>query len=166
MFKLQDMDSKSSDLTLEREDLQSILTTSVPGLVSDSKRVDESDHTLTTNLVDGSATGHRLLVEPNVFNMAILLPPSLTFLGRLKEVVPSSSDIAMSTLTSFLDDFLINVFLPQLDETIVEMCSQIFIESDAFQQDPSWRTHSRKPIFKVGISIYTQNPLLTASGLS
>src|ERR1700749_1317435 len=101
MFKLQDMNSNSSDLTMEREDLQSILTTSVPGLVSDSKRVDESDNTLTTNLVDGSATGHRLLVEPNVFNMAILLPPSLTFLGRLKEVVPSSSDIAMSTLTSF-----------------------------------------------------------------
>jgi exocyst complex component 4 len=81
--------------------------------------------------------------------MAILLPPSLTFLNRLKEVVPPSSDIAMSTLTSFLDDFLINVFLPQFDETVVEMCSQIFIETDAFQQDPSWPTYTKKPVFKV-----------------
>lgn len=97
---------------------------------------------------DGSATGHKLLVEPSVFNMGILLPPSLTFLERLKQVVPPSSDIVMSTLTSFLDDFLINVFLPQLDETLVDMCSQSFIEADAFQQDSLWELHAKKPIFK------------------
>jgi exocyst complex component 4 len=148
MFKLQDMDSKSADLTNEREDLQTILTTSVPGLVSDLKRTDSSEPAI-SNAVDGSATGHRLLADPSVFNMAILLPPSLVFLNRLKEVVPPSADIAMSTLTSFLDDFLINVFLPQLDETLVEMSSQIFIETDAFQQDPNWQNHSKRPIFKV-----------------
>lgn len=149
MFKLQDMDSKSADLTNEREDLQTILTTSVPGLVSDLKRTDSSESTGGSSTVDGSATGHRLLADPSVFNMAILLPPSLVFLNRLKEVVPPSADIAMSTLTSFLDDFLINVFLPQLDETLVEMSSQIFIETDAFQQDPNWQNHSKRPIFKV-----------------
>lgn len=148
MFKLQDMDSKSADLTNEREDLQAILTISVPGLVSDLKRTDSSEPAI-SNAVDGSATGHRLLADPSVFNMAILLPPSLVFLNRLKEVVPPSADIAMSTLTSFLDDFLINVFLPQLDETLVEMSSQIFIETDAFQQDPNWQNHSKRPIFKV-----------------
>jgi exocyst complex component 4 len=142
------MDSKSADLTNEREDLQAILTISVPGLVSDLKRTDSSEPAI-SNAVDGSATGHRLLADPSVFNMAILLPPSLVFLNRLKEVVPPSADIAMSTLTSFLDDFLINVFLPQLDETLVEMSSQIFIETDAFQQDPNWQNHSKRPIFKV-----------------
>jgi exocyst complex component 4 len=154
MFKLQDMDTKSSDLTTEKEDLQTILTTSVPGLVSDSKKFGVSDQASSTNAPDGSATGHRLLVTPNVFNMAILLPPSLTFLTRLKEVVPSSSDITMNILTSFLDDFLINVFLPQLDETVAEMCSQVFIEIDAFQQDPSWQTHANKPIFKGAAKFY------------
>jgi exocyst complex component 4 len=147
------MDTKSSDLTSEKEDLQTILTTSVPGLVSDSKKFGISDQTSSTNAPDGSATGHRLLMTPNVFNMAILLPPSLTFLTRLKEVVPSSSDITMNILTSFLDDFLINVFLPQLDETVVEMCSQVFIEIDAFQQDLSWETHANKPIFKVSTNL-------------
>jgi exocyst complex component 4 len=154
MFKLQDMDSKSADLTTEREDLQTILTTSVPGLVSDLKRTDSSEPTGGSSTVDGSATGHRLLADPSVFNMAILLPPSLVFLNRLKEVVPPSADIAMSTLTSFLDDFLINVFLPQLDETLVEMSSQIFIETDAFQQDPNWQNHSKRPIFKVRIGMH------------
>jgi exocyst complex component 4 len=155
MFKLTDMDNKSSDLISEREGLESILKTSVPGLVSDSKRTTSLDASNNVPTNDGSATGHKLLVEPSVFNMGILLPPSLIFLDRLKQVVPPSSDIVMSTLTSFLDDFLINVFLPQLDETLVDMCSQSFIEADAFQQDPQWELHAKKPIFKAGLKTFT-----------
>jgi exocyst complex component 4 len=150
MFKLTDMDTKSSELTTEREDLEFILKSSVPGLVSDSKRPDDSSDLQSTNL-DGSATGHKLLIEPSVFNMGILLPPSLDFLTRLRDVVPNSSDIIMSTLTSFLDDFLVNVFHPQLDETLIEMSAQTFIELDAFQQEPDWTKHAKKPIFKVRV---------------
>ena len=87
MFKLSDVDTKATELSKEREDLEIILKTSVPGLVSDSKRPEDVNTNTTTNL-DGSATGHKLLVEPSVFNMGILLPPSLDFLNRLKEVVP------------------------------------------------------------------------------
>lgn len=148
MFKLSDVDTKAPELSQEREHLELILKTSVPGLVSDSKRLDEVTTSTTANL-DGSATGHKLLVEPSVFNMGILLPPSLDFLNRLKEVVPSNADISMSTLTSFLDDFLVNVFHPQLDETLIELCAQPFLELDAFTEDPHWARHSKKPIFKV-----------------
>lgn len=158
MFKLTDMDTKSSELTQERDDLEFILKTSVPGLVSDSKRPEDMSTNNSTNL-DGSATGHKLLVEPSVFNMGILLPPSLAFLERLKEVVPSNADIVMSTLTSFLDDFLVNVFHPQLDETLIELCAQTFIESDAFTEDPQWALHSKKPIFKGTVKFFT---LITA----
>ena len=149
MFKLSDMDVKSTELAAERDDLEFILKSSVPGLVSDSKRASDISENTSSAMHDGSATGHKLLVEPSVFNMGILLPPSLDFLTRLKEVVPSGSDIVMSTLTSFLDDFLVNVFHPQLDETLVDLCAQTFIELDAFQQDPQWVLHSKKPIFKV-----------------
>lgn len=148
MFKLSDMDTKSTDVAQEREDLEFILKTSVPGLVSDSKRP-ESTNTHTSNNIEGNATGHKLLVEPSVFNMGILLPPSLDFLNRLKEVVPTGSDIVMSTLTSFLDDFLVNVFHPQLDETLAELCAQAYVQVDAYQEDPHWTKHSKKPIFKV-----------------
>jgi len=156
MFKLSDMDTKSSELTTEREDLEFILKSSVPGLVSDSKRPEDLSENNNTNL-DGSATGHRLLIEPSVFNMGILLPPSLDFLNRLKEVVPTGSDIVMSTLTSFLDDFLKNVFHPQLEETLAELCAQTFIEVDAFLQDPQWAQHSKKPVFKVGTFLSYDN---------
>ncbi|CAI6333248.1 unnamed protein product [Periconia digitata] len=158
MFKLSDMDTKSSELTEERERLEFILKSSVPGLVSDSKRPDDITITTSANL-DGSATGHKLLVEPSVFNMGVLLPPSLEFLNRLKEVVPPSSDIVMSTLTSFLDDFLVNVFHPQLEETLIELCSQIFIDNDAFSEDPNWSQHSKKPIFKGATKFFS---LITA----
>ncbi|KAL5121692.1 exocyst subunit [Pleosporales sp. CAS-2024a] len=147
MFKLSDMNTKSPDIAQEREDLEFILKSSVPGLVSDSKQPDESVTDTSTNL-DGSATGHKLLVAPSVFNMGILLPPSLDFLKRLKEVVPPNSDIVMSTLTSFLDDFLVNVFHPQLDETLAEMSSQTFVELDSFGEDPNWAQYAKKPIFK------------------
>ncbi|EAT83308.2 hypothetical protein SNOG_09116 [Parastagonospora nodorum SN15] len=147
MFKLSDMNTKSPDIAQEREDLEFILKSSVPGLVSDSKKSENRVAETSTNL-DGSATGHKLLVEPSVFNMGILLPPSLDFLNRLKEVVPPNSDIVMSTLTSFLDDFLVNVFQPQLDETLAEMSSQTFIELDSFSEDPHWEQHAKKPIFK------------------
>lgn len=159
MFKLTDMDSKSSDLTAEREDLEGILKSSVPGLVSEPKRTDPTIQTINNTALDGSAMGHKLLVEPSVFNMGILLPPSLVFLQRLKEVVPQTSDIALSTLTSFLDDFLINVFLPQLEETLTELCAQTFSQNDAFQQDSQWANHSKKPIFK---GTYTFFTLITA----
>lgn len=156
MFKLTDMDTKSAELIQEREDLEFILKSSVPGLVSDSKRPDDVAANNNATL-DGSATGHKLLVEPSVFNMGTLLPPSLDFLNRLKEVVPPGSDIVMSTLTSFLDDFLVNVFHPQLDETLIEMCAQTFIELDAFQQEPQWSNYSKRPIFKVRLTPVTSH---------
>ncbi|MCJ1247248.1 Exocyst complex component 4 [Trapelia coarctata] len=153
VFKLGEMDKGSSDLTHEQEDLDKILQASVPGLVSKSQRrsgVAQGDRSVT---YDSPAAGHKLLVEPNVFNISLLLPPSLSFLQRLKDIVPPDSDIAVSTLTSFLDDFLVNVFNPQLDETVTELCSQSFIDLDAFQQDPRWAEHASRPIFK-GTSLF------------
>ncbi|KAI9837469.1 MAG: hypothetical protein M1819_007117 [Sarea resinae] len=154
MFKLSDMSNKSPDLTMEQDDLEFILKESVPGLVSDSRR--PAGVLTSDNLAhpDGSATGHKLLIEPSVFNMGLLLPPSLGFLQRLKSIVPSGADIVTSTLTSFLDDFLVNVFHPQLDETLMDLCAQTFIELDAFQQDQQWFNHAQRPIFKGTLAFF------------
>lgn len=58
------------------------------------------------------------------------------------------ADIALSTLTSFLDDFLVNIFLPQLDETVTDLCTLSFIAPDAFTEDPQWSKSSPRPVFK------------------
>lgn len=100
-------------------------------------------------MIDGPVVGHKLLVEPNVFNIGSLLPPSLSFLQRLKDIVPPDSDIAMSTLTSFLDEFIVNVFHPQLEDTVTELCTRSFVEMEAFQKETQWSQYATKPIFKV-----------------
>ncbi|KAK4501193.1 hypothetical protein PRZ48_007000 [Zasmidium cellare] len=145
IFKMADVDLKATELATEREDLEFILRQSVPGLVGNNARDTKQDRDVVT---DVSATGHKLLVEPSVFNMGILLKPSLDFLTRLKEVVPPNSGVVSSTLTSFLDDFLINVFYPQLDETLLDFCGRAMNEMDAFQSHEKWQSHSARPIFK------------------
>lgn len=121
----------------------------MPGLVSKSLRRSGVGHNNDSLTNDSPAAGHKLLIEPNVFNISLLLPPSLSFLQRLKDIVPLDSDIAVSTLTSFLDDFLVNVFHPQLEETVTELCAQSLVDLDAFQQDPQWSQYAMRPIFRV-----------------
>ena len=149
MFRLGEMDKRSTAMKAEQDDLDEILKTSVPGLVSKTRAKAGRTSIMNRPGQESTAAGHKLLIEPNVFNMTLLLPPSLSFLQRLKDIVPASSDIAMSTLTSFLDDFLINVFHPQLEEAITELCTQSMIDLEAFTEDPQWSRHSPRPIFKV-----------------
>ncbi|KAK5135912.1 hypothetical protein LTR08_004370 [Meristemomyces frigidus] len=149
LFKIADTDGKSTDLATEREDLEFILKASVPGLVNTSlQRAKNAQSDNDSNPTDRSATGHKLLVEPSVFNMSTLLPPSLLFLTRLRDIVPPNSGVVANTLTSFLDDFLINVFYPQLDETLLDLCGRSLSDPEAFQPDPSWPEHAARPIFK------------------
>ena len=154
VFKLGEMDKKSVQLASAQDDLDKILQASVPGLVNKPHArtdVHTGERVLTT--LESAAAGHKLLIDPSVFNISALLPPSLVFLQRLKDIVPPDSDIAVSTLTSFLDDFLVNVFNPQLEETVTDLCSQCFMESSSFQQDTRWTEHARMPIFK-GASLF------------
>ncbi|KAK5308030.1 exocyst subunit [Exophiala xenobiotica] len=152
MFKLSGMEQKSEAMKAEEDELEDILKSSVPGLVSKSRARNGLDLISERSGQDSSAAGHKLLIEPSVFNMTVLLPPSLTFLQRLKDVVPSTAHIPMSTLTSFLDDFLINVFHPQLEEAVTELCIQCMIDLEAFSEDTHWSKHSPHPIFKGAVS--------------
>jgi exocyst complex component 4 len=153
VFKMGDMDKKQ--LNTEQEELDKILQASVPGLTSNStKRKTASSGDRKAAYENHSTASHKLLVEPNVFNISMLLPPSLVFLQRLKDTVPPDSDIAVSTLTAFLDDFLVNVFNPQLDDTASELCTQAFMQPDAFQEDPQWADYSQIPILKGTIAFY------------
>lgn len=146
MFKLSDID-QHAEMKAEQDELDEILRSSVPGLVSKSRQK-ASANDASQSKQGNSGTGHKILLEPSVFNMRLLLPPSLSFIQRLKDIVPVNSDISMNTLTSFLDDFMVNVFLPQLDETVTDLCTLSFIAADAFTEDPQWTKVSPRPIFK------------------
>lgn len=152
MFKLNEIDQKSPDMQSEQEDLDEILKSSVPGLVSKTRGTVGMSSDVPSSLQDSTAAGHKLLCQPSVFNVTLLLPPSLSFLQRLRDIVPSNADIPISTLTSFLDDFLINVFHPQLEDTISELCTKCIIEVEAFSEDAQWSKLSPRPIFKVSLA--------------
>ena len=153
-FKMDLVDTQAAELKPSREEIVSTWQKFVPGLVSLSQAESESTTLFATGRMDTSAAGHRLLVQPGVFNISDLLPQSVTFLNRLKEIVPPDSDIPISNLPNFLNDFLINVFHPQLEDTLTDFCSQSFVQLDAFQQDSQWAQHSQKPIFKGTIKFY------------
>ena len=153
-FKLDLVDSQGERVRSETDEVVAIWQKFVPGLVSRDIDPDLTDAPGRAQLVDSSAAGHKLLVRPSVFNIGCLLPPSVTFLSRLKEIVPPNTDIVVSTLTSFLNDFLINVFHPQLEYTITDFCAQSFTQSDAFQEDVHWNRHSQRPIFKGTVKFF------------
>jgi exocyst complex component 4 len=165
LFQFADADSKSVQMTTEYQELEGIIRAAVPGLMSGRKQGPDGKklHRIESIIErhgsrrvastaydnkNGGIGAHKSLVEPSVFNMSLLLPPTLGFLQRLKSIVPPGSDLVTSTLTSFLDNFLVNVFLPQLDETLGKLSDSVFEESDSFQQDPQWTKVARRPIFK------------------
>ncbi|KAI9719019.1 MAG: hypothetical protein M1828_006395 [Chrysothrix sp. TS-e1954] len=166
-FKLSSVDTSSgstsisSDIKHHREELVNTFEKFVPGLVSLTSASNSSTSHMTAATssgqilsADSTAAGHKLLVLPSVFNIGVLLPPSVLFLNRLKAIVPPSSDIVVSTLSSFLNDFLINVFHPQLEETLIDYCSQSFIQLDSFQIDPNWAALAQKPLFKGTVKFF------------
>lgn len=165
LFKFSEADPKSVEMTTEYEALDGIIQAAVPGLTTGSRKTKDSDKKAGRDQRKSANIGafenrqgpgsYKSLVEPSVFNMSLLLPPTLVFLQRLKIIVPPGSDLAASTLTSFLDNFLVNVFQPQLDETLAKLSDNIFAEVDAFQQDSDWSALSRKPVFKGTTQFFT-----------
>ncbi|MBW0461217.1 hypothetical protein O181_000932 [Austropuccinia psidii MF-1] len=95
LFKFKDSELKSSlkDLRLHESNLDSALRISVPGLVLNSKGVGGA--LLVTGLRnDDNSTGraigpHRLLVKSDAFHFDLLLKPTLEFLKRAKDVLPT-----------------------------------------------------------------------------
>ena len=70
-----------------------LLEVSVPGLVLQRERtkVDASNVGTSRGIMDSSVTGHKLLIPPDPFNIVLLLPPTISFLERVKEVIPYNS---------------------------------------------------------------------------
>lgn len=172
LFKFSDGDTKSVELTTELEALENIIQSAVPGLTSKNRSQGADSKKASTvaarpSLDGGSkrdtgsyygrqtAETYKSLVEPSVFNMSLLLPPTLVFLQRLKNIVPPGSDLATSTLTSFLDNFLVNVFQPQLDETLAKLSESVFSEMGSFAQDQEWRRVAKRPVLKGTTAFFT-----------
>jgi len=98
-----------------------VLRDSVPGLVGGAEI---SVYTALATAIDdrfASAVPHRLLVTPDAFHVSVVFHPTLAFLDRAAEVLPSTTSERIRQSSSFLDDFVLKVYLPQLEDKVADL---------------------------------------------
>ncbi|PWZ02329.1 hypothetical protein BCV70DRAFT_157446 [Testicularia cyperi] len=96
--------------------------------------------------------GHRLLVKPDAFNVSVLFAPALSFIDRVASVMPSEAAGETSKgFSAFLEEFVQDVFLPQLEDKVQNLFVGATGNADAFLEDPVSRqqaTATNKPVVK------------------
>ncbi|KAG9054799.1 hypothetical protein FS842_004091 [Serendipita sp. 407] len=135
------------------EELNRILKDSVPGLIGGAET---SIQTALATAVDdrfASAVPHRLLVSPTVFHISVLFHPTLAFLDRAADVLPSTTSERVRQSSGFLDDFVLRAYLPQLEEKVANLFLKTVSSPDAFLPDPYWRRLSSRPLVRSTIEL-------------
>ncbi|PVF94506.1 hypothetical protein CPB86DRAFT_833230 [Serendipita vermifera] len=154
-FRFGDSDVKLSNRLNKshEEELTRVLKDSVPGLVGGAET---SVQTALATAVDdrfASAVPHRLLVSPDSFHVSVLFHPTLALLDRAADVLPSTTAERVRQSSSFLDDFVLKVCLPQLGERVADIFLKIVTSPDAFIPDPGWKKLSNRPLVKSTIEL-------------
>lgn len=113
-------------LRKHEDELTRVLKDTMPGLVQGVS--ENAVHTTLSNVgtddrLVGAGQHHRLLIKPDAFHVSILFQPTLAFLERVAEVLPSGVDSAKSS-SAVLDEFVLKVYLPQLEEKVSSLFHQ------------------------------------------
>src|ERR1700722_3791079 len=186
IFRFGDTDLKLANKTPKphEDELTRVLKDTMPGLVQGSS--ENSTYTLSSigseDRLLGVGKRHRLLIRPDTFHVSLLFQPTLAFLDRISEVLPSGIESARSS-TAILDDFVLKVYLPQLEEKVSSLFYQSvtglyshpildFVRSssasgaDAFQPDPASSHLCAEPLIKVCIFWWSSSrPLIISRRL-
>lgn len=114
------MKTTSKALKPHEDELTRVLRDTMPGLVQ-APSEGAVQATLATVGTDDRLLGvgqhHRLLIRPDAFHVSLLFQPTLSFLGRVADVLPSGLESARAS-SSVLDEFVLKVYLPQLEEKV------------------------------------------------
>lgn len=97
-----------------------VLRDTMPGLVQNSSEnaVQIALSSLGSDeRILGAGQHHRLLIKSDAFHVSVLFQPTLAFLRRVANVLPDGVESARSA-SEVLDDFVLKVYLPQLEEKI------------------------------------------------
>jgi len=116
MFRFVDTDLRtiSSEIKPVDESIHKTLKASVPGLVGGPQG--DLLNPLDENL---AASGkHRNLIPANPFNVTTLFQPTVAFIDRASSIAPSGFEDEPKGFGAVLEDFVMRVFLPQLDERV------------------------------------------------
>lgn len=137
-------------LRTHEDELNHVLRDTVPGLVQGA--LETAVQTMLSQLGNEDrllgADHHRLLIRPDAFHVSVLFQPTLMFLTRVADVLPSGLESTRAS-TELLDDFVLNVYLPQLEEKSSLLFHNIVTGHDAFLVDPASLKLSSQPLLKV-----------------
>jgi exocyst complex component 4 len=130
MFKFADTDNRavSNEIKLIDDSVQQALKVSVPGLVN-IQSGSEGPGVLTGSMAGSddrysTAGRHRTLIPRNAFNVSTLFQPTLAFIERASAIAPVGFEEEPKSFSGVLEDFVVNVFLPQLDERVTASFQQ------------------------------------------
>jgi exocyst complex component 4 len=107
--------------------LTRLLKDSVPGLVAGTETSVQVQTALSTAVDDrfASAVPHRLLVSPDAFYVSVIFHPTLAFLDRAADVLPETTGERVRESSGFLDEFVLRVYLPLLEERVASLFLKI-----------------------------------------
>lgn len=152
-----DTDAKVSAKLLKKQDdeLSRVLKETVPGLVTSGPVEGSMAHQVSGSaLLDDRLIGalgqhHRTLIAPDALHVTVLFQPTFSWLDRVNSRFPSSLAVSTSNAQSLLDDFVLEVYLPQLEEKVQTVFQESVSAPDAFHEDPGWKALSSAPLVKV-----------------
>ncbi|KAG6885406.1 hypothetical protein C0993_002139 [Termitomyces sp. T159_Od127] len=127
VFRFADTNTRITAKALKphEDELTRVLNDTMPGLVAGSG--DTVQTTLTSVGTDDRMLGadqhHRLIIRPDVFHVSVLFQPTLAFLTRLSTVLPFGAESERAS-SAVLDEFVLKVYLPQLEEKVSELFHQ------------------------------------------
>ncbi|GAA5829923.1 hypothetical protein JCM11251_007933 [Rhodosporidiobolus azoricus] len=164
IFKFSDTDLQASSKLLRplEDSLNDAIKLAVPGLITDGAPSTTTTSALIVASTDPSSSAgrtsglngtHKALVPADAFNVSVLFGPTLSFLERVREVMPGGlmgedETTAATGFGGFLEEFVSRTFLPQLEEKVASVFHQAVGGIDAFQEDPNHKRVSRVPIVR------------------
>ncbi|WVQ83526.1 hypothetical protein IAT38_005667 [Cryptococcus sp. DSM 104549] len=157
MFRFSDSDSRAIQNEIKPIDdsLQTALRTTVPGLVQMQSEQPMSVSLLpeTDDRFSSSPGRYRTLIPPNAFNVTTLFQPTLSFIQRATAIVPPGFEEETEGFSTVLEEFVVKVFLPQLDERVTASFQQAVSGYDAFQVERALLVEVKQPPLKSSVRV-------------
>ncbi|KAJ3508842.1 hypothetical protein NLJ89_g5535 [Agrocybe chaxingu] len=151
VFRFSDTDMKvaSKALRPHEDGLTRVLKDTMPGLAPSA--ASDTAQTIVSSAMDDRLLGtdqhHRLLIRPDAFHVTVLFQPTLSFLQHVSEVLPSGIEAAQAS-SAVLDEFVLKVYLPQLEEKVLDLFHDAVTGPEAFQPDFLSLRLSHEPLAK------------------
>lgn len=146
LFRFEQVDYARDDYISQYDTLNNVLEQSVPGLIQTAPVGNAKSKLLPYTALISSAS-HELLVQPVIFNIRVMIEPTVVFLQRVKSIFPYNDEREAQKLgESFLDSFMSNFFLPELESSLRYSYDEIVNSTDSFIPDPQWLKESKKPV--------------------